>query len=66
MHKYQKHFVIVIMILLNSFTGGFGLLLFLDVFIKPDDNGVRKYTTSKFSIILVISLLLVPIYYNTV
>jgi len=54
------------MILLNSFTGGFGLLLFLDVFIKPDDNGVRKYTTSKFSIILVISLLLVPIYYNTV
>ena len=66
MHIYQKYFVIVTMLLLNLFTGGFGSLLFLDVFIRPDDNGERKYTTSKFTTILVISLLLVPIYYNAV
>ena len=63
---YQKHFVIVTMLILNLFTGGFGSLLFLDVFIRPDDHGVRKYTTSKFTTILVISLFLVPIYYNAV
>jgi len=66
LHIFQKHFVIITMLLLNLFTGGFGSLLFLDVFIRPDDHGERKYCTSKFTTVLVISFFLVPIYYNAI
>ena len=70
-YYYALHFIlyfsgIVVIIISGYLHIGFGSLLFLDVFIKPDDNRVRKYITSILSFILVISLLLVPICYNAV
>ena len=63
---YQKHFVIITMLILNIFTGGFGTILFIDVFNEPDEYGFRNQTSSRFWVLLGISILSVPVFYNAV
>ncbi len=63
---YQKHFVIITMLILNLFTGGFGTLLFIDLFNEPDEFGLRRKISARCETLLGISILSVPIYYNAV
>ena len=63
---YNKGFVMATMLILNLFTGGYGSILCIEVFVFPDENGIRKKSSSKYGTVLAIAIFSILIHYNAV
>ena len=60
--KYRKEFVIGQMVILNLFTGGFGSIIFAEVFVDKNNN----HSCDKVILITFISIMSILIHYNAV